>query len=348
MTVAPSLMVRPVVNESRTDVMGEEEMERALREALRLEPLSSERLARIARAVEAEWRRGVRDRRARRARWWIAASAASLAVFALLSWWAPMGRAERELVGTIQSAGSSGLVATRAWGMNRALRGGAVLESGVVVRADGVGVVALEGGGLLRLKAGTVVKTGSRHEIELEQGALYVDLDANAPHGAWSIRTRYGVVQHLGTQFEVAVFDAGLRVRVREGYVRVLGRPDSDAQAGEEIVLADAGGVHRSAIAPDDPSWAWVQEPTSRFEVEGESVLALLRWVARETGRQLDFADAQTRQLAERTVLHGSVRGFSAEQALRVMLATTTLSADLHAGHIRVRSSSALPVVRAH
>ena len=342
------LQVGTVVNETHTDATDDAGGERALRGALRREPLSSERMTRITRAVEAEWQRGVRDRGARRAKWWIAASAASLAVLALLSGWVPTGRADRELLGTIQSTGSSGLITTRAWGMDRALRVGAVLESGLVVRADGAGVVALEGGGLLRVKAGTVLKTQPNHEIEIEHGVVYLDLDANVPHGVWSVRTRYGIVQHMGTQFEVAVFDAGLRVRVREGHVRILGRPDSDALAGEEIVLADEGSVHRGVIAPDDPSWAWVQEPPSRFDVEGQSVLALLRWVARETGRQLDFADAQTRHLAERTVLHCSVQGFSAEQALRVMLATTTLSAELHTGHILVRSIGAPQVVRAH
>lgn len=347
MRVAPPLLVRTVVNESKTEVTGEEASERALREALQQDPLSSERLARITRAVEAEWQRAVRDRRVRRV-WWIAASAASLAVVALIGWRAAIGPVDRQLVGTIQSTGSNGLVAHRAWGMDRALGVGAIVESGLVVRVNGTGVVALVGGGLLRLRAGTVIKTHARHEIEIEQGALYVDLDAHVPHGVWSVRTRYGIVQHLGTQFEVAVFNAGLRVRVREGHVRVLGRPDSDALAGEEIVLAGEGSVHRGVIAPDDPSWAWVQEPPNRFEVEGQSVLALLRWVARETGRQLDFADAQTRQLAERTVLHGSIQGFSAEQALDVMLATTTMSVKLHSGHILVRSSSAPQVVRAH
>ncbi len=346
--MAALLKAEAVVNETHTDEADEEGGERALRAALHRAPLSHERMTRITRAVEAEWQRGVRDRRARRAKWWIAASAASLAVVVLLGWWVPIGRADRELVGTIQSTGSSGLVDARAWGMDRALKAGSILESDRVVRADGAGVVALEGGGVLRLKAGTVVKTHPKHQIEIEQGTLYVDLDANVPHGAWSVRTRYGIVQHWGTQFEVAVFDDGLRVRVREGHVSVVGRPGSDALAGEEIVLAGEGSVHRGVIAPDDPSWSWVQDPPSQFNVEGQSVLALLRWVARETGRRLDFVDAQTRQLAERTILHGSVQGFSAEQALHVMLATTTLSAELHTGLILVRSSGAPQIVRAH
>ena len=45
MRVAPPLLVRTVVNESKTEVTGEEASERALREALQQEPLSSERLA---------------------------------------------------------------------------------------------------------------------------------------------------------------------------------------------------------------------------------------------------------------------------------------------------------------
>lgn len=330
-----------MIDTNQSDERDNDATERALGLGLRHKSLSAESLNRISVAVEAQWLREVQARRLLRTRQWIVACAASLAAIALMGRGMPWARHASEFVGALQSSSAQGLVVQRAWGADQPLAIGAVLKSDLSVRADATSVVLLDGGGLLRLRAGSVVRTGVHHELMLERGAIYLDLDAGAPHGRWTVRTRYGTVQHLGTQFEVAVDEAALRVRVREGYVQVLGRTNADAHGGEEVVMGPTGGVRRGAIATYDPSWAWVEDPPSHFDADGRSVLALLQWVAREMGRKLDFTNERTRHLAERTILHGSVHGLSADQALRAMLATTTLSADIQPGRIWVRSTLA-------
>jgi ferric-dicitrate binding protein FerR (iron transport regulator) len=208
--------------------------------------------------------------------------------------------------------------------------------------------VTLVGGGLMRLKAGARISTTSAQELELESGTVYIDIDPAHPHGTLSVRTPYGLVQHLGTQFEMTLLAAALRVRVREGAVRVIRSDLATASAGQEILLGATGIVQRRIIATDGPEWDWVQEPPSAFVAEGQPVLALVLWTGRETGRRLEFADDRTRQIAERTILHGSILGLSPNEALRAMLATTTLQAEVGPGVIRISPSPAGVAPSAH
>jgi hypothetical protein len=72
------------------------------------------------------------------------------------------------------------------------------------------------------------------------------------------------------------------------------------------------------------------------MDVDGQPATVLLRWVARATGRQLEFANEHAQQLAERTVLHGTIGDLSPALAVRAVLATTSLSAEIGASTIRV------------
>ena len=55
--------------------------------------------------------------------------------------------------------------------------------------------------------------------------------------------------------------------------------------------------------------------------------LGVVQWVSREQGWQWAYADEQTKRLAERAVLHGSMEGLSPEEALAAALPVAGLTA---------------------
>ncbi len=63
-----------------------------------------------------------------------------------------------------------------------------------------------------------------------------------------------------------------------------------------------------------------------------------LGWVARETGRHVEFADNRAREVAGRTLLHGSVHGLAPLAALQQVLSTTSLRYEVRDDVIRVSS----------
>lgn len=315
----------------------------ALRRALKAPRLGSDQLARMRPAVEAEWQRVVHQHGQFMPLRRRALIAASLLSGVALTCWTVAGRNELGSVGVVAGGAPGSLRVEQALFPDSSLGPGGLLHTGVRAVAVSMTCVALAGGGLLKLKPGTRILSTAVHELTLDGGTVYVDIDPSRPHGSLSVRTPFGLVQHLGTQFEATVLANALRVRVREGVVRVTGADSTSATAGEEILLRTAGPVQRRLIATDGPEWNWVQEPPSEFVAEGRPLSALLLWTARETGRRLEFADERSRQIAERTVLHGSILGLSPDNALQAMLATTTLAAKMRPGLIIVNSSSGGP-----
>ena len=121
--------------------------------------------------------------------------------------------------------------------------------------------------------------------------------------------------------------------------MQITGPVSAQVAVAEELQMDGSHVFDQRYLAPSDPVWAWVQTPGGQFQVDGHSALDLLHQVARETGRRLEFADEHANQLASGTVLHGSIRGLAPDVALRALLATTSLAADVQADRITVRTT---------
>lgn len=208
------------------------------------------------------------------------------------------------------------------------------LVAGTRVQATATGRVALvlPGELSLRVDAATELTLHSARELELVRGTIYIDSGQRAAAEPISVTTGFGVVSDIGTQFEVTATDASLRIRVREGAVRVDGGPVDVAvlgRAGEQLSLG-ADGLDRDPFSPFDAEWTWVETLADTPAVEGRSLMFFLDWVARETGRPVRFDAPATETRARTVVLHGSAEDLSPMQALDVMLATTDLDYRLH------------------
>ncbi|HEY4970150.1 MAG TPA: hypothetical protein VII35_09610, partial [Steroidobacteraceae bacterium] len=147
-------------------------------------------------------------------------------------------------------------------------------------------------------------------------------------------------IEHVGTEFEVFSDDRTVRVRVREGRVRFLGNTDTIvAIAGTELLAAPGETIARRSIDTYGGEWLWTAALAPDYDIEGKSLIGFLNWVSRELGRPVDFADANARQVADRTILHGSVRGQPPLRAMSNVLLTASLTYDIRGDTIWVRTS---------
>jgi len=151
--------------------------------------------------------------------------------------------------------------------------------------------------------------------------------------------TREGTIEHVGTGFEVLEDDRMMRLRVREG--RVLLHRDIEqvlAEAGTELTALPGSPVSRRAIDTYGSDWLWVAALAPEYEIEGRPLLGFLQWASRELGRPLKFSDSHAHAVAERTILHGSVRGRQPLDALSSVLATTSLTYEIRGDTIWIQS----------
>jgi ferric-dicitrate binding protein FerR (iron transport regulator) len=193
----------------------------------------------------------------------------------------------------------------------------------------------------LRLGDGTSVRVdrGSRARllaptvIDLASGAVY--LDTGRDSADLEVRTPFGTAHDIGTQFEVRLDAAAVRVRVRSGIVELRrGGESVNARAGTELTVS-AGAAVRRAMPANAPDWAWAANLAPVFEIEGRTVSAFLEHTAREQGWTLHYADARLTRDSSAIILHGSVAGLPPQDALAVALSASGLAhrldgEDLH------------------
>jgi ferric-dicitrate binding protein FerR (iron transport regulator) len=184
----------------------------------------------------------------------------------------------------------------------------------------------------------------SATDVALERGAVYVDSAGAHPTqhlqlGASpiSIHTPAGLVRDIGTQFQVRIearLDGpGIRIRVRDGQVRLTDANGVDARAGagEELFSRPDGSdrsIDRRPIAVTGSEWAWAERAAPPFSVEGRTLGAFLDWVSREGAWTVTFADRRFSEAARATVLHGRpdlLKGLTPAEALDVVLPTCGL-----------------------
>lgn len=336
---------------------GEEEALQGLLRAMspEAEPPAETR-ERIRRAVAAEWRAAVRPtaiggarsgtapRTTQTWRRLVMAVAASIAVVAVtvgvIQTRAPTAgdvvATLSRVVGPVQ--GARGNAGWQAVAEGQSLAAGQHLVTGPRSRA----ALSLAGGVTLRLDADTRVLLAAIDRVVVDRGTVYLDGGDQPVTGPGvGIDTAFGTTRHVGTQYEVRVLPAKMRVSVREGLVETTpdtGRPIV-AQAGEELVIGTGGSVARGTVDRRDARWDWIADVTPPFAIEGRRLTEFLAWVCRETGRDLTFATPEAEAAASAVVLRGSVTGLSPDEALVAVMATTTLSFSDDNGRLVVETA---------
>lgn len=307
-------------------------IEQLLREVGRRDAPSADVEAVVRRAVHGEWR-AIIDQRKRRKRWVGIAMAASLAIvglsIALISSQTSAPVVQPAVVASIAKVYSdthASMVQASADGsLWRDVRAGEQLMSGAQLRTDASTRAALDfGNGLsMRVDNGSLVTLTAVDQAVLERGRVYVDAPI-AQRAPLTLQTRFGAIDHLGTQYQAQLTDDQLTVSVREGRVAIVATSDEiQVAANERLALSANGRVERQAIAAHDASWQWVLQVAPPFNIDNAALADFLSWVARETGRTLAYATPDVQRLSQQLLLRGSIENLSPDQALAAVLATT-------------------------
>jgi hypothetical protein len=313
-------------------------IERSLEAGLRRKPLDAEAYARIHAAVATEWKATIRPRsRWGTGRWGIAAGLAAAVLIAAIGL---RFFAATAVLGVAARVEGDGLVSSSTFLPKRHIGVGGVLRVGDMLMARGSVLVELKGGGTLRIANGTRFEAISADGVALHEGEIYVDLPPALPRTSiFIVRTALGLVEHVGTQFDVATVDQDVRIRIREGIVRLRrGSETETAASGTELLVPKAGPTSQRTIPTHGPQWSWIEALEPDYAIEDRKLMDFLLWTARETGRRLSFGDDRARDVAERTHLHGSIHGMPPATALEMVLTTTSLRYEFEEDLIRVSS----------
>ncbi|MFO1327003.1 MAG: FecR domain-containing protein [Rubrivivax sp.] len=207
----------------------------------------------------------------------------------------------------------------------QARMGGALLAAGqavpegseIVTGPDGSVTVRLVDGTLLRLRAAgrlrvdesrrTTLGAGTRSGVRLDQGRVEIEAaPARGGQPGFRIGTPQGVMAVRGTEFRVAVDEAGSRGEVLEGAVGVTGRGAEQRVAAGFGTVIDAAGQVASPVALLGPP------DLSGLPARHERPLVRLQLPARPGVQgyrvQVGADEAFERLLADVSVAGGEVR----------------------------------------
>jgi len=297
-------------------------------------------MARVRAAVRERWRADHARRTAVRR---LAIGTALLAAAAALVVGVSLGRPRPSATPTAETVAATCERIEGAPVIERVVAGRAVVSPLVpnaslrvndVVATDGSSRVGLRtpSGSSVRLDRQGRLRLHSPMAIELIGGAVYVMTAEGSP--GFEVRTPVGALRDIGTQFEVRLDGAAVRVRVRTGHVEIhRGGDVIPARGGSEVRIAEAG-VETSPMQSYGPAWAWTTTIAPVFQTEGRPLSAFLDHLAREEAWVVRFESPDLARAASSIVLHGSIERLTAEDALKVALATSGLDYRLTGGEL--------------
>jgi len=289
--------------------------------------------ARVKSHVRAHWRREV-SRRRRLPLALAAAAAMLLIVVAARLWLLPPAAPVASPPAPAHVATVSGAAwRSPASGLSRipavVLRAGEPLAMGDELSTEEGARAALRAasGHSIRLDGRSRIRIQSVRRIELISGAVYLDSGGAAAGASLEVVTTYGVVQEVGTQFEVRLHGSGLRVRVREGSVRLhAAGGELEVAAGSQADLDLQGALRRQAMPAFGAEWAWMEGIAPMMDLKGRTLREFLEWASRERGLRLGFQERAAAEEASRITLSGSIQGLTIEEALAAVLPTCRMS----------------------
>jgi len=302
--------------------------------------IPTERAERVRAAAREKWVQETGRRRRSRVFWSVAAAAAAVAgiAFVIRSIPAPEVADPASVAAHVEHL--EGSVQTAALGSDRwsTLWDGHAIPSATALRTFAGRVsLRLDSGHGARIDRDSEVRFLDSGGLELAAGRIYVDSGRDSRDSPIDLYTPYGIVEEIGTQYEAWLNEGLLRLRLREGSV-TLHHPDGDlsVNAGQELLVSATQEPAIASVEPYGPHWDWVSEIGTIPDFRGRTADEFLRWLAREKGWELEFADVTVEEAARLIVLEGDLTPYSPDEALQIVATTSRLHRTTEAGVLRV------------
>ncbi len=215
-----------------------------------------------------------------------------------------------------------------------AARKGDRLRAGTRLRTGSTGFALLVIGSTgVRVGPWTVVELTRAGHVKLERGRLYVDSGAlEREAGSLVIDSVHGRVTHGRARYQLRLDPMALSVDVRDGCVWIErgAAPRQSLERGEGVDLFKNGAARRVAVAPCGARWAWTCTLVPELAIHGRPLSAFLDWYSAQTGLSVTLGDQVTRELLDRTLLYGNIKGLAPADALAVVAHMTQLDFTVH------------------
>ncbi len=285
------------------------------------EAVEKERYGRVRENVHQHWQQVVQEqnRPDRRKHFKIMAIAASLLVMAgaafILSKVTYLPPAEtlaniERIVGDVKIAG-------------RSVDPGSVIAANEAISTDMNSRIALRlsGGQSLRINSSSRVRVHTPNHLSLDSGAIYIDTAYALNNKPIVVTTPLGTAQDIGTQFQVHITASKMVVGVRRGMVEVItpGQPGLSIDRGHFVELDVSGQGTTKPLRTDDPDWDWIETVAPGFNIEGATLEEYLQWYSNERALDLSWVDPESEKKAQKTVLSGSIGGYSLDEGLKLV-----------------------------
>jgi hypothetical protein len=111
-------------------------------------------------------------------------------------------------------------------------------------------------------------------------------------------------------------------------------------QAARRVDLSASGEVRETDVPAAGALWAWTLKTSSGIAVAGRAPDDVLRWVVRETGQRLVYADPAVERLARRRLRGFSLLEVDHDQAVALIETATRLRIDTTGDVLRVSMAS--------
>jgi hypothetical protein len=218
------------------------------------------------------------------------------------------------------------------------LAGGAPVATGAVVTTeDGRLAISVPNGLSLRLDRYSQLRIDGAEQVTLIAGSAYVDTGRVNGSRRLRMTAPVGTIEHVGTQYQVTILGDATLIAVREGMLR-LQRAGADLQdesylipQGRLLELSPERAPLWTELTSYDTRWSWTALAAPPLEIEGRSVRAFLDWICRENGWRWAPGEGIVAGELDRILLHGSIQGMAARDALALVAAIAEIRLTLHA-----------------
>lgn len=176
----------------------------------------------------------------------------------------------------------------------------------------------------LRLAAGTELIWNGHSEVQLKKGQLYVDAEGDS---TLLVRTAYGSVADIGTQFLVALGENELQASVREGTIIVESNGSQHTASPRKneaaVVVLSENSVHQHFETKSNARWDWVHNTPTRYE--SERVAELLTLISHDLGKRIEFANKGVEASVATMRINGELNPAKPRETLEIITRSSNL-----------------------